>query len=228
MGFMAGSSVLPQLTLLTCLLELLFLARRSLFALPLMLAAPLAIAAPATGDLALVQQHLQSVDSLTADFTQTDRNNKTLSGVLTLKKPGKVRFQYEKGVPILIVGDGKALWFLDYSVGQKQRWPIGNSPLGVLLDPTKDATRFAKVVPSIDPRIITVDARDPRHPEYGRITLVFAREASAPGGLMLQGWVALDAQNNRTTIRLSHQRFNAAVSDNMFRWNDPTVGTRRK
>ncbi len=226
---MAGSSDLPQHCFFSPpLLETILLAFRSLFALPLVLAAPVALAAPATGDLALVQQHLRSVESLTANFTQTDRNGKSLGGVLTLKKPGKVRFQYEKGVPILIVGDGKALWFLDYSVGQKQRWPIGNSPLGVLLDPTKDATRFAKVVPGIDPRFIMVEARDPRHPEYGRITLMFAREPSAPGGLMLQGWVTLDAQNNRTTIRLSRQRFNAPVSDGAFRWNDPTAGARRK
>ena len=62
---------------------------------------------------------------------------------------------------------------------------------------------------------------DPRHPEYGRITLVFQKDAAAPAGLKLQGWVALDAQNNRTTIRLSNQRFNAAVADSSFRWTDP-------
>jgi outer membrane lipoprotein-sorting protein len=161
------------------------------------------------------------VQSLTAAFSQTDRAGKVLTGTLTLKKPGKVRFQYEKGVPILIVGDGRALTFIDYSVNQVQRWPIGNSPLSILLDPSKDMTRFAKVVPGFDPRIISVEANDPKHPEYGRITLVFIRDASAPGGLMLQGWVALDSQNNRTTIRLSNQRFNAAVSDRTFNWKDP-------
>jgi outer membrane lipoprotein-sorting protein len=62
---------------------------------------------------------------------------------------------------------------------------------------------------------------DSAHPEYGRITMISQKNASAPAGLMLQGWVALDSQNNRTTIRLSNQRFNAAVSDNAFRWNDP-------
>ena len=186
------------------------------------LAVPAIIAAaPATGDLALVQSHLQSVQSMTSAFSQTDRSGKVLTGTLTLKKPGKIRFQYEKGVPILIVGDGKALTFIDYSVKQVQRWPIGNSPLSVLLDPTRDMTRFAKVVPGFDPRIISVEANDPKHPEYGRITLVFVRDTGAPGGLMLQGWVALDSQNNRTTIRLSNQRFNAAVSDRTFNWNDP-------
>jgi outer membrane lipoprotein-sorting protein len=181
-------------------------------------------AAPAvaqTGDLQQVQRHLQGVTSMTAAFSQTDRAGKVLTGTLTLKKPGKVRFQYEKGVPILIVGDGRALWFIDYSVRQVSRWPVSDSPLGVLLDPSKDISRFAKVVPTANPDVVSVEARDPKPPEYGRITLIFQRNASAPAGLMLQGWVALDSQNNRTTIRLSDQRFNAAVSDGAFRWSDP-------
>lgn len=190
-----------------------------------LVAAPLA--AQATDDLAAVQTHLRSVETMTASFSQSDRNGKVLTGTLTLKKPGRIRFQYEKGVPILIVGDGKALWFLDYSVGQKQRWPIANSPLGVLLDPTRDLTRFATLVQGGDARLVSVEARDPKHPEYGRITLVFARQASAPAGLMLQGWVALDSQGNRTTIRLSSQRFNAPVADNSFRFNEPRAAPRR-
>ena len=200
----------------------------ALIALPALVATSMAIAAAPSGDLSAVQRHLQSVESMTASFTQTDRTGKMLGGVLTLKKPGKIRFQYEKGVPILIVGDGKSLWFLDYSVGQKQRWPIGNSPLGVLLDPSRDMSKIATVVPSDNPNLVTIDAADPKHPEYGRINLVFARNAAAPGGLVLQGWVALDSQNNRTTIRLSNQRFNAAISDGTFRWRDPVVNSGRK
>jgi len=180
------------------------------------------LAAPAPApELAQVQQHLRGLSSMTASFTQTDRAGKVLTGTFTLKKPGKVRFQYEKGVPYLIVSDSKSLYFIDYSVKQVSRWPVGNSPLGVLLDPSKDITRFATVVPSADPRVLSVEARDPKHPEYGRITLVFAKNPSAPAGLMLQGWVALDSQNNRTTIRLRDQAFNTPVSDGTFRWNDP-------
>jgi outer membrane lipoprotein-sorting protein len=192
------------------------------------LAAPALVSAAPVGDLSSVQKHLQSVESMTASFTQTDRGGKVLTGVLTLKKPGKIRFQYEKGVPILIVGDGKSLWFLDYSVGQKQRWPIGGSPLGILLDPSRDMRGIASVVPTGNPETVAVDAADPKHPEYGRISLVFVRNATAPGGLMLQGWVALDSQNNRTTIRLSNQRFNAPVSNSAFQWRDPTPASGRK
>ena len=172
-------------------------------------------------DLSAVSAHLKSVATMTANFTQTDRNGKTLAGALTLKRPGKIRFQYEKGVPLLIVGDGSALTFIDYSVKQVQRWPIKNSPLGILLDPDRNLARFARVVPAEDPRLVIVEARDSKHPEYGTISLAFTRVATAPAGLMLEGWVALDSQGNRTTIRLSGQRFNSGVSDEAFRWRDP-------
>ncbi len=193
----------------------------ALTAAPFVLAAPAVLPAQATGDLAAVQRHLQSVDTMVADFTQTDRNGKVLTGTFTLKKPGKLRFQYEKGVPILIVAEGGALTFIDYSVRQVQRWPIKNSPLGVLLDPTRDITRYARLVQTGNDSVVSVEANDPKHPEYGKITLIFARNASSPAGLALQGWVALDSQNNRTTIRLTNQRFGVPVSDGTFKWNDP-------
>ena len=50
---------------------------------------------------------------------------------------------------------------------------------------------------------------------------MFARYAAAPGGLTMQGWVQLDSQNNRTTIRLANQRYGVAIGDEAFRWNDP-------
>lgn len=193
---------------------------------------PFAATAPAVaqqqGTLAQVQAHLKAAQTMTADFSQTDRAGKTLNGKLTLKKPGRIRFQYEQGVPLLIVGDGSSLWFIDYSVRQVSRWPVRNSPLGVLLDPDRDISGYARIVPTGNASVVSIEAHDPKRPEFGRITMVFARNASAPGGLMLQGWVALDSQNNMTRVRLSNQQFNAPVSDGAFRWNDPRrAGGRR-
>jgi outer membrane lipoprotein-sorting protein len=184
-------------------------------------ALPTALNAQAAGDLSKVSAHLKAVTTMTANFTQTDRAGKSLGGVLTIARPGRIRFQYEKGVPILLVSDGKALTYIDYSVKQVQRWPIGNSPLGVLLDPNRNLAGFAKSVPAGDPRILIVEARDAKHPEFGVITLAFEKRDSAPGGLMLIGWVSLDSQNNRTSIRLSNQRFNVPVSGEAFKWSDP-------
>jgi outer membrane lipoprotein-sorting protein len=183
------------------------------------LTAPVAAQAQATG-LGQVQAHLKATGTMTANFTQTDRRGQTLNGELTLKRPGKIRFEYGRGTNLLIVGDGRALNMIDYDVRQVSRWPINDSPLSVLLNPNQDLSRFSRVVQN-DRQVLMIEARDPRRPEFGTITVAFAKVASAPAGLMLQGWTTLDAQNNRTTIRLSNQRFNVNVADSAFRWTDP-------
>jgi outer membrane lipoprotein-sorting protein len=193
---------------------------RPIFALSAAALVAPAVAQTPAADLQQVQQHLRGLTTMTADFAQTDRNGKTLTGTLTLKQPGRIRFQYQKGVPLLIVAESGALTFIDYQVRQVQRWPIKNSPLGVLLDPSREIGKFARVVPG-DARLLSVEANDPKHPEYGKITLVFARGGEGPAGLALQGWVAIDSQNNRTTVRLTNQRFGGPVADSSFRWNDP-------
>ena len=194
----------------------------ALAALPVAVAAvaPAVATAQASTPLAQVQTHLRSVDTMTAGFAQTDRRGKTLTGTLTMKRPGKIRFQYQKGIPLLIVGDGKALTMIDYEVKQVSRWPIGNSPLSVLLNPNRDLAGIGKVIQN-DAKVLLVQARDPKRPEFGTITIAFAKVAGAPSGLMLQGWTTIDAQNNRSTIKLSNQRFNVAVADTAFRWTDP-------
>ena len=174
-----------------------------------------------TADLAKVNAYIKAVTTMTADFSQTDRNGQTLTGQLTLKQPGKIRFQYQKGVPLLILGDGKALTMIDYEVRQVQRWPIGNSPLGALIDPSRDLSKLGKIVPTGDPAILSVQARDPKRPEYGTITRIFKRDASGPAGLQLYGWVMLDSQSNRTAVRFSNQVYGAPVADSAFRWTDP-------
>jgi len=195
------------------------------------LVAGFAVAAPAIAQsasaLSSVQSHLKATSSMTADFIQTDRNGQRLSGKLTLKRPGKIRFQYQKDVPLLIVGDGSRLTMIDYQVKQVQSWPVKNSPLGALLDPDRDLTKYAKILPTGSDDVLSVEVKDPKRPEYGTITMVFVRDGSAPAGLRLRGWVALDSQNNRTRIDLSNQKFNVAVADTAFKWTDPRPRQRK-
>ena len=195
----------------------------------IVLAGALVAAAPVPSpDLAQVREHLRAVQTMTADFVQTDARGRQLGGTIQLRRPGRIRFQYQKGVPLLVVGDGKALTMIDYQVRQVSRWPIGNTPLALLLDPERDIAAFAKVVPSGSPGLLLVAGADPKHREYGSITVAFRRAPGAPGGLTLEGWTVLDAQNNRTTVRLANARFNVEIPDSAFRWLDPRVTSPRR
>ncbi|MDP4573972.1 outer membrane lipoprotein carrier protein LolA [Qipengyuania sp. G39] len=181
----------------------------------------------AAGDLDRAVTALRGITTMKADFTQTDRNGQSVSGVMTLKRPGKIRFEYAKGVPMLVVSNGKSMYLVDYEVNQVQRWPISNSPLGALLDPNRDVKRYGKLIDSGHPDVVSIQVRDPKRPEFGVITLIFARDSSAPGGLQLTHWVALDSQNHRTTVRLRNQRYGVSVADSAFTFKDPRRSSRR-
>jgi outer membrane lipoprotein-sorting protein len=120
-----------------------------------------------------------------------------------------------------MVGDGKNLTFVDYEVGQKSSWPIAKSPLAILLSPQPNLSRIARVEPQKNPGVVVVRARDARRPEFGTLLLAFSRNGSAPGGLMLEGWTAIDAQNKRTTVKLDGQRYNVPIPDSAFTYVQP-------
>lgn len=186
-----------------------------------------AAAQTAASDLDRVVAALRGISTMKADFVQTDRNGQSLRGVMTLKRPGKIRFDYGKNANFLVISNGKSLYVVDYEVNQVERWPIGNSPLGALFDPDKDVKRFGKLMPTASKDVLSVQVRDPKKPEFGMITLIFVKNAAAPGGLQLVYWVALDAQNNRTRVELSNHRYGVAVADSTFTFKDPRRTARR-
>jgi outer membrane lipoprotein-sorting protein len=185
------------------------------------IAAPVAAPAATSADLAKVQAHLRAVKTMTANFSQTDAKGRTLTGTLQLQRPGRIRFEYGKGVDVLLVADGQRLTFVDYEVGQKSSWKLNETPLGILLSSNPDIDRIAKIQRSEDPRVVVVRARDPARNEYGTLILAFLRDGSAPGGLRLYGWTAIDAQGKRTTVKLSNQRYNVSVSPGAFTYAEP-------
>ncbi|UUR07313.1 LolA family protein [Sphingomonas glaciei] len=186
----------------------------------LSLAAPAAVAQQAT-PLKAVEQSLAATTSMTARFTQADGRGRTQSGTLSLQRPGKIRFEYGAGANMLMVGDGKNLTFIDYEVGQKSAWPIARSPLAVLLSPQPNLGRIARIEPQANPGVVVVRARDARRPEFGTLLLAFSKNSAAPGGLMLEGWTAIDAQNKRTTVKLDGQRYNVAIPAAAFTYREP-------
>ena len=189
---------------------------RALLPAAILAAAPAAAADSA--DLARLKAHLTALETMTANFTQTDAKGRTSTGTLQLKRPGRVRFEYSGG-DLLLVADGSRLTFLDYSVGQKNSWPLSRTPLGPLLSGSSDFNGKAEILPSVDSRVVVARAKNSG--QYGQLTLAFLRNGSAPGGLQLYGWTAIDPQNHRTTVRLSDVRYNVAVPESAFTYAEP-------
>ena len=194
------------------------LSRFARATLPVAIIASTPVLAAESPDLARLKAHLTAVQTMTADFSQTDAKGQVATGTLEMKRPGRIRFAYSGG-DLLLVADGQRLTFLDYSVGQKSSWPLARTPLGPLLSASPDFNGKAEILPSADSRVVVARAKSSG--QYGQLTLAFLRNGSAPGGLELYGWTAIDPQGHRTTVRLSNIRFNVAVPDSAFTYAEP-------
>lgn len=180
----------------------------------------LALSAPAWAtsldDIAL---SLKGTTSFAADFAQADAYGRVLTGKFWLARPGKVRFQYDKA-RMLLVGDGRTLSFIDYEVKQVSQWPVRRTPLQILLAAEPNLAPIARITADT-PDGVEVAARDPKRPEFGTLSLRFVRVASAPGGLALAGWTALDAQGGHSEVRLTNVRYGASLEGVSFGFVDP-------
>jgi len=116
-----------------------------IFYLPVLLLLLLAVGAPAAPDVraiaAGVDDHYNHLRSLEAEFTEVYRGSgveRTESGTLWLKKPGKMRWEYRSPREKLFVSDGKDAWFYVPSDQQARKTAAKKledvrSPLGFLL-----------------------------------------------------------------------------------------------
>ena len=84
-----------------------------------------------------VQARYEAMQSLRARFEQSTQikslgdgaSAETSRGVVTLAKPGKMRWSYEEPEPSLVVSDGKTVWTFDPALGEAQRFPATEAVL---------------------------------------------------------------------------------------------------
>jgi len=122
-----------------------------------LLALVLAGAAPAAGQgdaVARVEAYLASVNTLTANFSQVVRNRDgqvvdRASGTLSLSRPNRFRWDYEKPYQQTIVADGKQLWLYDSDLEQVTvralEQGLGSTPAMLLSGSGRVGDAFAPV-----------------------------------------------------------------------------------
>lgn len=92
------------------------------------------IAHAATLDQVLdtIQSKYQRLNTLSARFTQTTKlellgKTVTTTGTLQLKKPGKMRIEYDDARGKTYISNGKTLWVVDKATKQTDTFKIGSS-----------------------------------------------------------------------------------------------------
>ena len=155
-------------------------------------------------DLAEIQDYLNGIKTLTAKFDQFAPNGSLSSGEFILSRPGHLRFDYDPPSEVLVVADGYWITMIDAHVRQLSRWPINDTPLGVLVKKDLDLEQDVDILGLVDADgIIRLTVADKKEPGKGTMTLVFTK-----GPLDLRQWRVMDAQGQVTTVTLNDARQN--------------------
>lgn len=173
-----------------------------------------------------VEAYMNSVGSMRARFVQQAPDGRVSRGVFHLERPGRVRFEFDGDVPILIVSDGRILNMVDYELGQVTKWPIKDTPLALLVAEEIVLGKNVTLVssgPGELANMISITARDPKKPEQGTMTLVFSAEPAAGGApqMTLRAWQVIDAQGGLTTVTLAQPEVNLALEASLWKFDDP-------
>lgn len=163
-------------------------------------------------DIARIEKYLGRIKTLRSRFFQVAPDGHLTSGGFWLSRPGRLRFEYDPPTPHLVLADGFWIIFIDTELGGPQRWPISDTPLGVLVNPEVRLASGADIETiGRGPGRLSVTLRDRKRPEDGTMTLMFSDRP-----LILRQWRVEDGQGQRTTVTLDKIEIGVELSAELF------------
>lgn len=160
-----------------------------------------------------LSKYLNGLTSVEARFVQTNADGTTAKGRLIIKRPFRARFEYDPPDKNLVLASGNMVAIFDAKSNQPpEQYPLTRTPLNLILGPKINLKTAAMVVDHGTLKGAThVVAQDPKHPEYGRIELIFSETPVA-----LIQWVITDDIGNQTSVVLSNLTAGGTYPDGLF------------
>jgi outer membrane lipoprotein carrier protein len=172
-----------------------------------------------------VDAYLASVNTLSADFSQVvrDRDDRIVeraSGRLSLSRPDRFRWDYEKPYLQTIVADGRQLWLHDSDLEQVTVRPLeqglGSTPAMLLSGSGKVGDAFASVAVAQQgdwtwSRLAPKQAGS----DFEQVSLAFDRKGE------LAAMELRDKLGQRTVIEFGQLRRNVPLDPRLFRFEPP-------
>ncbi len=146
-----------------------------------------------------ISRYLNTIKSAESSFTQINADGTISTGKILIKRPGKVRFDYNPPERALVLASAGAVYILDRKLGgQPETYPLRRTPLSIILAKNVNLAQAGMVTGhSYDGTATIVTAQDPKHPEYGNIQLKFTGKP-----VQLRQWVINDGNGSTTTVVL--------------------------
>lgn len=162
-----------------------------------------------------IENYLNSVKTLKAEFVQTASNGNTAEGTLWVEKPNKIRMEYKEPTNVLIVGNGDYIVYNDKDLEQVTNIDYEDIPASLILaNNIKIDGKQIKVSNYYeDAGSTVVTLRYPEKPEIAPITLTFTNSPFA-----LRQWSIVDPQSVEVVVSLYNTESDTPLNQDLFRF----------
>ncbi len=179
------------------------------------LATPALVTSASAQQLSLgeVSGYLNQLVTAQGGFSQINGDGTLSTGQIYIKRPGRIRFEYNApDNSLMVAGGGQVAIFDPRSNTAPDRYPLNQTPLSIILEQNVDLGQRRMVTGhTSDGTSTTITAQDPDHPEYGNIQLVFTANP-----VELRQWVVTDDTGGQTTVILNDVVPGASISEAKF------------
>jgi outer membrane lipoprotein-sorting protein len=160
-----------------------------------------------------IEQYFNSIRSLKARFVQSNPNGSVIQGTLYVRRPGRMRFEYDAPSQLKIVADGYQVTMWDNATRDFGQWPIGWTAASFLVkDPLVLSGDLQVEKLERVSGLIEATMSQARKPQEGK---VIVRLSENP--LLLRGWTIIDNRGNRVTVSLSEMQTGLQLADSLFK-----------
>lgn len=173
-----------------------------------------------------VQKKYKSIKTLKADFIQTALSmgsgvGRVSSGEVTIKKPGRMKWEFKKPAGDIVVSNGKVMWIYQKDLNQVIETDIEVNTPQVAMNFLAGAGNMEK-----DFKIEILRTTDSEYelklspkeaiPHIGEITLIVDRKT-----FIVKKTTVKDAFGGQTSVEIKNVKINSEVDDSVFEYIAP-------
>nr|WP_319948561.1 outer membrane lipoprotein carrier protein LolA [uncultured Shimia sp.] len=160
-----------------------------------------------------ISGYLNAMKTAQSAFTQINGDGSISTGRVYIKRPGRVRFEYDPPEEAMVLASANTVAIFDGRSNQPpETYPLRRTPLSVILARNVNLAKANMVVGhDYDGTATTVTAQDPEHPEYGNIQLKFTANP-----VELRQWIINDNAGGQTTVILGEMEQGVPLKNTLF------------
>ena len=160
-----------------------------------------------------ISAHLNSLRSIQASFVQIGTDGSSAQGQFFMKRPGRLRFEYQIPSEVLVlVSAGQMAIFDPKGDVEPTSFTTSGTPLSLILKDRIDLKKSALITDHrYDGKLTSLSLQHPQHPERGQITLFLKHNP-----LELVQWIIETPEGGQTLLALEDLQKDVSLGDSMF------------